>query len=179
MAIDYSKYPPDWKQIVKRIRKRAGEKCEVCGLKNKQSVTAMTLWVRNNKGKYQLKSFWVSNESDIIRMEPARHGRKEVRVVLTVAHLDHDETNWDVKDDRLKAMCQYCHLNYDAVEKMRRICLGKPNSGRPLDPICIDTLVALKENGLSVRGIAEQMGVHRCKVERELKRFFESLGGEK
>lgn len=35
------------------------------------------------------------------------------RVVLTIAHLDHDEENWDVEDDRLAALCQRCHLRYD------------------------------------------------------------------
>lgn len=34
------------------------------------------------------------------------------RVVLTVAHLDHTPEN--VSDDNLKAMCQRCHLTYDA-----------------------------------------------------------------
>ena len=43
---------------------------------------------------------------------------------LTIAYLDHDEINYDVKDDRLKALCQYCHLNYDAKEKYRRACMG-------------------------------------------------------
>lgn len=33
-------------------------------------------------------------------------------VVLTVAHLDHDETN--VSDANLAALCQRCHLRYDA-----------------------------------------------------------------
>ena len=45
---------------------------------------------------------------------------KKVRVILTIAHLDHDETNESVTDDRLKAMCQLCHLRYDAKEKYRR-----------------------------------------------------------
>jgi hypothetical protein len=42
-------------------------------------------------------------------------------VVLTIAHLDHDELNHEVKDERLKALCQHCHLNYDAKEKYRRV----------------------------------------------------------
>ncbi len=46
---------------------------------------------------------------------------KIIKVILTIAHLDHDETNWNVKDDRLKAMCQKCHLQYDTEEKYRRI----------------------------------------------------------
>jgi hypothetical protein len=33
------------------------------------------------------------------------------KVVLTVAHLDHDPTNCG--DDNLRAMCQRCHLAYD------------------------------------------------------------------
>lgn len=35
------------------------------------------------------------------------------RVILTVAHLDHDKANWGVEDRRLVALCQRCHLNYD------------------------------------------------------------------
>jgi len=33
------------------------------------------------------------------------------KVVLTVAHLDHNPSNCD--DDNLEAMCQRCHLRYD------------------------------------------------------------------
>ena len=46
---------------------------------------------------------------------------RPVRVVLTIAHLDHDECNHDVKLDRLAALCQLCHLRYDAKEKHRRL----------------------------------------------------------
>lgn len=35
------------------------------------------------------------------------------KVVLTIAHLDHDAENHDVKYDRLRALCQACHLKYD------------------------------------------------------------------
>ena len=45
---------------------------------------------------------------------------KIIKIVLTIAHLDHDETNWDVKDERLAALCQRCHLRYDKNEKTRR-----------------------------------------------------------
>ena len=34
-----------------------------------------------------------------------------VKIVLTVAHLDHDPANND--DSNLLAMCQLCHLRYD------------------------------------------------------------------
>lgn len=45
---------------------------------------------------------------------------KTVKIVLTIAHLDHDESNNDVKDSRLAALCQKCHINYDIEEKKRR-----------------------------------------------------------
>lgn len=39
------------------------------------------------------------------------------KVILTIAHLDHDAENHNVSDDRLAALCQKCHLGYD--RKMR------------------------------------------------------------
>lgn len=46
---------------------------------------------------------------------------KEVKIILQIAHLDHDETNHDVKPNRLLALCQRCHLKYDWAEKQARI----------------------------------------------------------
>ena len=49
------------------------------------------------------------------------------KVVLTVAHLDHDPRNCD--DTNLRALCQRCHLSYDAEhhrhtrERTRRAAL--------------------------------------------------------
>lgn len=126
MPIDYSRYPANWKtEIVPRILSRAQHKCEQCGLENGQHVTSIALRVQDSDGRYKVKRFWISNEPDLIRIAPFSPGGekpKKVRVVLTVAHIDHDETNHDVADDRLRAWCQYCHLNYDASEKYRRAC---------------------------------------------------------
>jgi hypothetical protein len=47
--------------------------------------------------------------------EPARYARG--RIVLTVAHLDHQPEN--CVDENLKAMCQRCHLRYDAAHHQR------------------------------------------------------------
>jgi len=135
MPIDYKKYPPTWKtEIVPRILKRANNKCEFCGLENHSIITACKIWVkvdfRDSKGHmttgYRLKTFWLETESDVERFDRFSMAGyfKNVKVVLTVAHLDHDEENWDVRDDRLKALCQYCHLNYDAKEKYRRVMEG-------------------------------------------------------
>jgi len=122
MPIDYSKYPPNWKtEIVPRIIKRAGNCCEFCGVANGAELTSIPLKICIN-GKYSVKRFWLSDAGDIFRMKPYALGGKvkKIKVVLTIAHLDHDELNHDVDDSRLAALCQYCHLNYDVDEKCRR-----------------------------------------------------------
>lgn len=129
MPIDYKKYPTNWKtEIVPDVLKRAGNCCERCGLPNKSHVWAVKFKIQDNDGRYKHKSVWFSNVGDALREgrgEPSiglvnSYWIKEVKVVLTVAHLDHDETNHDVSIDRLKALCQQCHLRYDAKEKYRR-----------------------------------------------------------
>jgi len=120
MPIDYSRYPPNWKkELVPAVRKRSGGCCEQCGLANGQIVYAIKLAVKDDNGRYKLRSVWFSDERDAKR-ECNIYRVKPVKVVLTVAHLDHDETNHDVSIDRLKDLCQICHLRYDAKEKYRR-----------------------------------------------------------
>ncbi len=86
-----ARYPKDWKAISAKIRARAGGQCECegeCGLH------------RTHPGPRRC----IERHS-----EPARWAKG--RVVLTVAHLDHQPENCD--DANLKAMCQRCHLRYD------------------------------------------------------------------
>lgn len=120
MPIDLNRYPPNWKkEIVPRILTRANNCCEKCGLKNYQTVYSIKLWVKEN-GHYKYKTLWFSSENDAKR-EDYYENLKPVKVVLTISHLDHDETNWEVQDDRLQSNCQLCHLRYDAKEKFRRV----------------------------------------------------------
>ena len=133
MPIDYSKYPANWKsEIVPRILKRADNKCEICGLPNKSTVFAMQFYMRSNEnGRYGYRSIWFRIEQDALKVSHLGI-KSKIRVVLTVAHLDHDETNKNIKDDRLKAMCQHCHLNYDAKEKYRRACKSQTDFNKEL-----------------------------------------------
>lgn len=81
-------YPSDWAAISQRIRReRAGDICECDG---------------RCRG----------HESPCGALNGAPHPITGSRVVLTVSHLDHDPTNND--DANLLAMCQRCHLRYDA-----------------------------------------------------------------
>lgn len=127
MPIDYKKYPPNWKsEIVPAIIKRAGDCCENCSVPNKSIVYGVKAWIKSEGGRYAYKAIWFSVPSDALRFKglPCLKGYegivRQIRIVLTIAHLDHDETNWDVPLERLKALCQMCHLRYDAKEKYRR-----------------------------------------------------------
>ena len=87
-----ARYPKDWKAISERIRyERAGNVCECtgeCGLDHKGRCGA-----RNH----------------------CHHPETQSKVVLTVAHLDHQPENCD--DGNLKAMCQRCHNRYDMPKR--------------------------------------------------------------
>jgi hypothetical protein len=122
MPIDYSKYPPNWKdEIVPSILSRARNRCEQCGLKNHSTAWSLCLLVKDDEGNYVSRRIWFRIKRDAMRECRGEFARVEaVKVVLTVAHLDHDEENHDVKMNRLKALCQVCHLRYDAKEKYRR-----------------------------------------------------------
>lgn len=122
MPIDYKKYPSNWKSEIRpAILLRAENKCEWCGLNNGQMVYRC----RVNK-----KMNWFERKEDIYALGLPEGladfwTEKPVKVVLTIAHLDHDETNHDVQLERLAALCQLCHLRYDAKEKYRRV-MSKP-----------------------------------------------------
>jgi len=50
-----------------------------------------------------------------VNSEP--HPETGSRVVLTVAHMDHDRTNNDPAN--LRALCQRCHLDWDRDHHLR------------------------------------------------------------
>lgn len=79
-----ARYPKDWPEISRRIRDRAGDRCE------------------GSPGFYP--------DCDAVNGRP--HPVTGSKVVLTVAHLDHQPEN--CADSNLRAMCQRCHLTYDA-----------------------------------------------------------------
>lgn len=109
-----ARYPRDWKQISAKIRARSGNRCECegeCGLH------------RTTPGPRRCTE---------INHQPATFARG--RVVLTVAHLDHQPEN--CAPTNLKAMCQRCHLRYDGPHhaKSRRLNRDKETGqGRLLE----------------------------------------------
>ena len=98
---DWSRYPQDWKAISQSIRERAGDCCE-------GSPAYPECRARNR--------------------EP--HPVTGSRVILTVAHLDHEPGNCD--PDNLRAMCQRCHTTYDAKHHAHS---ERPPFAEPCSPL--------------------------------------------
>ncbi len=87
-------YPKDWKAISLAARDRAGNCCE---------------------GSPAYPECRVANG------EP--HPATQSRVILTVAHLDHDPAN--CAPANLKAWCNRCHLTYDAQHHAKNAAITR------------------------------------------------------
>ena len=111
-------YPKDWPEISQRIRARADNRCEFCGVAN------YALGGRRD-GKFHAALPLGDNGLRLIWPRPGTFAHCEgvdwplriIKIVLTVAHLDHDETSAD--EANLRALCQKCHLTYDAKHHAR------------------------------------------------------------
>jgi len=123
---DYRDYPANWKSEIRPlILERAENCCEFCGVPNGAIVTRS----KQNGARYEVVfGEWSQKNHTALRRIYQHHGLvlgtrflgglsadrwgRPIRVVLTVAHLDHDRTN-NVPAN-LRALCQRCHLRWDA-----------------------------------------------------------------
>jgi hypothetical protein len=93
MPMDYTKYPPDWKDISFRIRSaRAKWRCEWCGAKqgerNPVTLSVVILTVTHLG----------------VDQADGTPGDKADKM--------------DCRDENLAALCQRCHLNYDRADHL-------------------------------------------------------------
>lgn len=77
-----NRYPRNWKEIRESILKRADNKCE---------------------GALSYPDCRAENYRE--------HPITGSKVILTIAHMDHQPENCSL--DNLRALCQRCHLDYD------------------------------------------------------------------
>jgi hypothetical protein len=108
-----SRYPKNWTEVRASILERAGNCCEQCKVPNGERIA---------RGAGEDAGTFMKDDGSVYEAETGEHlgqcrmsdyevGRM-TNVVLTVAHLDHTPENCDPAN--LKALCQRCHLAYDA-----------------------------------------------------------------
>ncbi len=102
------RYPANWKTIRKTILDRAEHCCEFCGVVN------YAVGFRLHDGSFVRKE----DEGIAFGEGWLRPDAKEIKIVLTVAHLDHTPENNDLEN--LRALCQRCHLRYDRDDNLAR-----------------------------------------------------------
>ena len=128
-----------------------GARCEQCGKPHRRRVFTITTKLWNTPAiiyvAKPVPAFFYSlgNEGVMFWREAGRGWRanlpgikpapwfarlkRSIKCVLTVAHLNH--TPGDDRDENLKALCQWCHLHYDAEHHKESRCRRK-DAGRPL-----------------------------------------------
>lgn len=116
-----SRYPADWPAISARIRARANQRCEACGVPNYE------LGGRDPSGTWHKA---LPQGEKLLGLDWPHPGFKAwcegwperlrvVKIILTVAHLNHQPE--DCRDENLKAWCQRCHNLYDAAMRRRGV----------------------------------------------------------
>lgn len=108
-----ARYPANWKEIRAAILERAEHRCEFCKVPNGERIA---------RGEDRDEGTYMLNTADVYCAETGEHlGQRRmdeyrvarmVDIVLTIAHLDHVPEN--CAPENLKALCQRCHLRYDA-----------------------------------------------------------------
>lgn len=116
------RYPANWPAISQQIRDRAGQQCEKCCAPNGELIrrgrttAGEAVWRMASDSAYM---DGVCADTGLLIPDTSEdtvaYG-DPVKVILTVAHLDHQPENCD--PENLRAWCQRCHNAYDAP--MRR-----------------------------------------------------------
>lgn len=109
-----ARYPANWKAIRAAILERAHDCCEQCKVPNRERIA---------RGDGPDIDTYQMDDAEVYCANTGAHlGRKRmseytllrmVDIVLTIAHLDHVPENCDPAN--LRALCQRCHLRYDAA----------------------------------------------------------------
>jgi hypothetical protein len=121
-------YGREWRTVTRpRILARAHDRCEQCCVPNGAKVARLAGWWSNCPGYWSdEKGRRQSGAGRFFRIAGQLHW---VRIVLSVAHLNH--VAGDDRDENLKALCQYCHLHFDAAHHKETRATRKDKS-RPI-----------------------------------------------
>lgn len=124
---------PEWRAIRKRIGARSGWRCETCGAPH---MTIVARGSFSGRDAYMIvdtgEVFDAETGLKMATMKLSAFGAYRVlKIILTVAHLNHDET--DSRDANLAHLCQRHHLRLDAKHHQRNASRTRRNRGGQLD----------------------------------------------
>lgn len=140
-----ARYPADWPAISVEVRERDGNRCKWCRAENG------TVILRPARGQFYIDppsgAVFCAKTGEALgycRGSEFPAGRM-VKIILTVAHLDHVPENVGTPGDRpnLVALCQKCHLAYDhdhhmanaaATRRARKACGDLFELANPVRP---------------------------------------------
>lgn len=110
MPCDYKEYPFDWKAIRAEVMVRAGNKCEGTDHFPDCRVDHHGIYFYDRDGVRKVHDGSHETDEYITGYE-----LRCSKVVLTIAHMDHDKLNNGEPGNRpnLRALCQRCHLDWD------------------------------------------------------------------
>lgn len=117
MTFRADRYPVDWPAISLAIRERAGNECECtgqCGDAHEGHRCGAPNGRKIDREKHR-RERWQLHACDGVCVG---EGCTATKVILTVAHLDHDEQHNDASN--LAALCQRCHLKLDSADNTAR-----------------------------------------------------------
>lgn len=133
MPCDYSKYPKNWKLIRNEILERAQNRCECageCGAELSRILPSGTILIGDHQHEalpveinLNPGATWDDNSLKYRCIEthlnkPKTFGGR--RVILTIAHTNPSRNTRCVQRNKLKAMCQACHLRFDRKNKSKK-----------------------------------------------------------
>lgn len=127
-------YGREWRTVTRpRVLERDGHACKQCRAPNHATIARIdrypgwwfTMGGEAHDTDGALRFHFRGSEFDA----PDRL----VRIVLTVAHLNH--TPGDDRDENLAALCQWCHLHHDLslhIASARQTRVDRKDAARPL-----------------------------------------------
>lgn len=129
-------YPANWNAISKHIREqRAQNKCECrgeCGQEHNGRCNAPNneyVWRPSIGGQWfddsEFEPDQPNGKTHFVHSLAITEMFRRVKVILTVAHLNHNPK--DCRKSNLRAMCQACHLRYDAKHHAKNAAQTRRN----------------------------------------------------
>lgn len=115
-----ARYGADWPEFSARLREECPA-CEWCRKPNgaRVEVLARGWWRRvrpDDEGGFVPLTPWVDEHGQIApALEGVTYRGRVIRVVLTVAHLNHEPE--DRRRESLAVLCQRCHNRHDAAHR--------------------------------------------------------------